>query len=320
MDTMRTLRTRGACILLALVVACGSDTVTSPTFGNGCSAGTITPGETMIGRLTQASCTNTYDFYSNGAPTYASYAVQLVQGKGYMFTETHIPDSTAANIDDIDPLLELWGTLPNGTGVPLGVSDDEAGTLNSTLYFIAPVTGTYRLVAGSFWGGEFGAYRLTAAECPVVATLDTAGTYALALQTSPCVKSNAGNNIADTSAFVFLSLDAAAHEQITLSAASAAFTPVWEAFGPGFDTYGHVYAESRSTLGTGNGTAGSMTMDTIGGPMTIAIGGTAGETVGAFTITLGRTPPPAPPAPGSAWSLARVAQMTMKPKPAPKSH
>ena len=312
MDLTHTLRAGGAGALLALVAACGSDTVTSPTFGNGCSAGTIAPGETRIGRLTQASCTNTYDFYSNGAPTYESYAVRLVQGKGYMFTETHIPDSTAANIDDVDPLLELWGALPNGTSVPLGVSDDEAGSSNSALYFIAPVTGTYRLVAGSFWGGEFGSYRLTAQECPVIAALDTAGTYALALQASPCVKPNAGSDLADTAAFVLLALDAAAHEQVTLSATSASFTPVWEAFGPGFDTYAHVYADSRSTSGIGNATAGTMLMDSLGGPMTLAIGGTAAQTSGAFTVTLGRAFPAPPPTPPARWSLAGLARSSLR--------
>lgn len=313
MDLTHTLRAGGACALVALLAACGSDTVTSPTFGSGCSAGTIVPGDTKIGRLTQASCTNTYDFYSNGAPTYESYAVHLVQGKGYMFVETHLPDTTAANIDDIDPLLELWGALPNGTSVPLAVSDDEAGGLNSALYFIAPVTGTYRLVAGSFWGGEFGAYHLSAAECPVIAKLDTAGTYALALQASPCVRPNAGNNSADTAAFVFLALDAAAHEQVTLSANSASFTPVWEAFGLGFDTYGHVYPESRATLATGNGVTGSILLDSLGGPLTIAVGGTAAETSGAFTFTLARAFPAPPPVPSARWSLAALAGAALRP-------
>ena len=299
---------------LALAAACGSDTVTSPIFGSGCNVGSIAPGETKEGRLTQASCTTPYHFYSSGAPTYESYTVRLERGKGYMFNETHLPDTAAAGIDDVDPMLTLWGILPNGTSIPLGISDDEAGTLNSSLYFIAPVSGTFQLVAASFWGGEFGAYRLTAAECPVIAALDTAGTYSLALRTSPCIKTKAGNALADTSAYVLLSADVEPFEQLNISANSAAFTPVWEAFGAGFDTYAHVYPGSRDTLGIGNGVAGSFLMDSLGGPVTIAIGGTAAQTSGAFTLILGRAFPAPPPAIARHWSIAGLAQSALRPR------
>ena len=319
MTTLRhALRALAFGLPLAIVAACGSDTVTSPIFGSGCSKGTLAPGDTVLGSFTPASCQMEFDFWSYEHAPYQAYDVHLTKGHAYMIRLDSLPDTT---YNGFDARLTLWTELGNGTSVPLAVSDDDAGFHNSVMWFVAPVGGTFKLVASSYWYGGLGAFRLTMNECPVLGVLDTAGTYNFTLGPSPCISPRAAASNADTAAYSFVSIPAVAGEGISATVTTSAFPPVWEMFGPGFDVFANIYSETQDdyTRGTGNST--SFTMGSVGGQVTLAVGATTVDsTAGAFTITLGRTPPAAPPAPGSAWSLSKVAQMTMRPKPAPKSH
>lgn len=315
---LRHPRTLLAAAAIALLVACGSDTTTSPTFGSTCHKGTLQPGDTVLGRLTPSSCQMEFDFWSYEHAPFEAYGVHLTQGHAYMIRLDSLPDTT---YNGFDSRLTLWTTNSDGSSIPLAVSDDDAGFHNSVIWFVAPVTGDFELVASSYWYAGFGNFRLTMNECPVLGVLDTAGTYNFTLGPSPCVSPNAGDNTVDTAAYSFLSLQADAGEGIDASVTTSAFPPVWAAFGPGFDVFSNIYQDSRADYNKGSGNDVSFTMGNVGGQVTLAVGATTVDsTAGAFSITLGRTPPAAPPAPGSAWSVAKVAQMTMRPKPAPKTH
>ena len=321
MSTIRNFRVAGVVVGLLLAAACGSDTITSPIFGSGCQKGTLQPGDTIIGAFTTSSCQMAFDWYSNSHAPYVGYTVNLTKGKAYHVLLEHIPDTANANLDGLDARLTLWTRNSDGNSIPIAASDDDAGHLNSEIWFVAPVGGTFELVAASYSYGDLGGFRLEMNECPVLGVLDTVGTYSFTLAPSPCWRHRAGNNSADTSGYSFVSLQSVAGEQITTTVTSAAFNPAWEEFGPGFDVYGKIYNASRWAGTTGGGNSLSITLDpTLGGQVTIGIGGSAVDTAtGAFSITLGRVPPPAPPAPGSTWSLSKLLQMTRR-APEPKTH
>lgn len=309
----------GAAVLLS--VACGSDTITSPIFGAGCTKGVLQPGDTIIGAFTPASCQMDMDWYSYEHAPYESYVVHLTQGKAYHIFLEHVPDSAHGDVDDLDARLTLWTTNADGNSIPISASDDDANHLNSEIWFVAPVGGTFELVAQSYWYGGFGGYRLEMNECPVLGVLDTAGTYNFNLPASPCWRHRAGNNNADTSGYAFVSLNAVAGEGIDASVTSAAFPPAWELFGPGFDTYGKIYDVTQSANAVGSGNSAGFTMDTsLGGQVTIGIGTTTVDSAGgAFTLTLTRTPPAAPPAPTTRWSIAKLFGLARR-MPPPKQH
>lgn len=318
MRTLRPiLRALGLALPLALLAACGDDTITSPVFGAGCTKGTLAPGDTVLGRFTETSCQMEFDFWSYEHAPYEAYDVHLTKGHAYMIRLDSLPDAT---YDDFDSRLTLWTKNADGASIPLAVSDDEAGYHNSVLWFVAPVSGTFKLVASSYWYGGLGNFRLQMQECPVLGTLDTAGVYNFTLAASPCVVPRAGGNGADTAAYSFVALQAGAGEGISTTVTTASFPAISELFGPGFDVFANIYADTRSDIAKGSGVANFITLAETGGQLSLAVGATTVDsTAGAFTITLGRTPPAAPPAGAGTWSLARLSAMTAKPHE-PKGH
>jgi hypothetical protein len=272
-------------------LACGSDTLLDPILGSGCNVGAMHAGDTVTSSFSDSSCVFANYFWSDNRVPYESYTVSLSKGKAYMFTESNIPDPTHGGADSVDSQLTLWGKNGDGVNVPLAASDDEAqgdSGLNSVIFFVAPTSGTFQLIATSYYWGGFGGYELTMNECPVLAVLDTAGTYALNLTASPCRRVSAADNGADTSRYNFVSFHADSFETVHSIVTSGAFTPDWEMFGPGMDFDANLYPYShQAESGTSGGDA-SFTLNEVGGLVTIGVGGNAAETSGAFTIQLTR--------------------------------
>ncbi|HEU4569910.1 MAG TPA: hypothetical protein VFS07_05005 [Gemmatimonadales bacterium] len=303
----------GAALALALASAC--DTVTEPVFGAGCQQGTLHPGDTVIAAFTTASCQMELNIWSYSRTPYAGYAVHLTRGHAYMFRLDPIPDPADPSSRWVDALLALWGKNAEGNSVPLAMSDDDAGDRNSVLWFVAPVSGTFELVASSCWYDELGGYRLTMHECPVLGALDTAGTYTFTLAASPCIRPKAYTT-QDTAAYSFLTFPAAPGEAVNVSVDAAAFPPVWELSAPGFDTYAYVYDASRYSKTKGIGNTAGFTMGAVGGLVTLAVGATTVDsTSGTFSLTLTRTPSPAPPAGAAQWSVDQAPLMARKAPP-----
>ena len=131
-----------ALAVLAAVASCGGDSVVQPTFGSGCSTGSLRSGQTVESELNAESCSVPYHYYSGNAAAYASYQVTLQEGKGYWFYLRQVPND--AGLNDLDPVLSLFGRDENGASVPLAVSDDQGGGVDghdSELYFVAPDPG-----------------------------------------------------------------------------------------------------------------------------------------------------------------------------------
>ena len=307
------LRALALALPLVFVISCGEDTVTDPVFGAGCTKGTLASGDTVLGQLTPSSCQMEMDWWSWEAAPYAAYDVKVTEGHAYMVRLDSLPDPDYANFD---ATLSLYTQNADGSTIPLAFSDDEAGNHNSVLWFVAPVSGTFKLRAASYWYGGMGKYRLIMHECPVLATLDTAGTYNLTLATSPCVVPHAGGSTADTSRYSFVKFAVGALDSVSATITTATFPPVWEMFGPGFDNYENIYNESRHDAAKGSGSALGFTMGEVGGQISMAIGGTTVDsTTGAFSIQLTHLFAAAPPAMARPWSLAGLGSMTRQPTP-----
>lgn len=304
----------GTALLLA-IAACGSDTIVTPTFGSACNVGSLATGQVKHSRFTPGSCLQTYNFWSEGRIPYESWTVQLTAGKGYMFYEAQEPDAANDSLNDVDALLTLWGTNASGVSVPLAISDDDGDGIDghdSQIWFIAPVSGTFQLVAASYWGDEFGGYRIEAHECPVIATLDTAGTYDLTLPDSPCVRVSPNGNSTDTSKVAMIAIPAGPGDQVTTTISSSAFTPTWEMFGPGFDTYANIYDATQSDGNYGSGNSTSLSLAELGGTSTLAIGSTTVDSTGAFSVAYDHVVASAPPPAARPWSIAALAGIVKK--------
>jgi hypothetical protein len=315
MPILRYPRTLLAGAAIGLLVACGSDTVTSPTFGSTCHAGTLRPGDTITVEFTESSCFMEFDFWSYRHAPFISYTVDLTQGHAYMIRLDSIPNAIDTT-GDMDARLTLWGVNADGASIPLAASDDDAGHLNSVIWFVAPVTGNFQLVASGYEHDALGAYRLTMNECPILGVLDTAGTYNFTLATSPCILPRAGGSPIDTSRYSMLSLNADPGDSISIQVTTGAFPPVWDIFGPGFDTYSKIYNDTRWTDARGTNATTGFALAQTGGLISIGIGGTTKDsTTGAFTLVLGRTPAPVAPPGAGPWSIARLPLMTRKPAP-----
>ncbi|HKS07672.1 MAG TPA: hypothetical protein VJR92_15325 [Gemmatimonadaceae bacterium] len=295
----RTMRFPIALAAVAVFASCGGDSTTQPTFGSGCSVGSLRSGETVEGELGAESCSIPYHFWSGNEVSYETYRVTLQEGKGYWFYMRQIPNGDGDN--DLDALLTLYGRDESGATIPLAISDDDAGGIDghdSEIFFVAPRSGTFNLVAGSYDINDVGGYRLTMRECPVVATLDTAGTYeSLPFADSECVR----HSIAQTgvaSKIVLMAIPSDEFETLDLDVTSGDFSPRIEAGGPGFDTYDNIYDDNVYEVSSTTPATVSLVNGEVSGMVTLAVGASMFDPSGTFDVVLGRTPAPGKPATG----------------------
>ncbi len=287
----RTLRASLAIATLLTLAGCGGETIVQPTFGSKCRDGALRAGETVTGAFNAESCTVPYHFYSGNATPYQAYAVTLEKGKGYWFHLQQVADSAGRN--GVDALLALWGRDAYGNSVPVAASDDEGEGINgrdSEFYFIAPRTGTYNLVAAAYDIDEsyFGGYRLRMAECPVVATLDTAGTYEdLPMPTSDCVRHDMASDGYITR-IVLVNVPADSFDRVDVRVESEDFEPLIEIGGPSFDVFANIHDETYFNYSAGSPAETEVYMSRVPGTLTLAIGSTAFDLAGRATITLSR--------------------------------
>lgn len=275
---------------LITLAACGDDQIVQPTFGSGCVIGSLRPGQTATGVLDRSSCQVTYNWYSNNQTPYASYRVTLEKGKGYSFYLQQTPDAEGRN--DVDALLTLFGKDATGASVPLAVSDDDAGGIDdhdSEFYFIAPRSGTYQLVAASYSIGQVGGYRLTMDECPVLAVLDTVGTYTdLRFRSGDCVRHDlAGNDVPSRIALIAVPADGSHRVRVEVS--SEDMYPSIELGGPGFDVYSNLYDQSVFSSSSTTPAAAQVDLRGVGGSLTLAVGADQLDPAGRITVELSRT-------------------------------
>lgn len=276
--------------LLALA-ACGNDTIVQPTFGSGCVVGSLRPGQTLTGVLDASSCQVTYNWYSNNQTPYASYRVSLEKGKGYWFYMQQAPDAEGRN--GVDALLTLFGKDANGASVPLAVSDDDAGGVSgydSEFYFIASKSGSYQLVASAYDYEDVGGYRLTMAECPVLAVLDTVGTYEdLAFRSGDCVRHDLAGG-GTPSRIALIGVPAAGSDRVRVEVASVDLYPRIELGGPGFDVFENLYEESVFSSSITSPAVAQVDLQGVGGLLTMAVGSDQLDPAGRLSVELTRTP------------------------------
>lgn len=284
---------------LALTTAC-DDTVLEPTYGEGCMVGTLTAGQTVSGSLTSSSCRVNYHFYSGNTSPYASWSVHLDAGKAYMFYMKQAPDASQEGLNDVDPVLTLWGKDDQGRSVPLAVSDDDADGVDghdSEFWFISPKSGDFVLVASSYDFSEFGGYQLSMQTCPVLGTLDTAGVYTFASRSSSCIRHGHPDYDGEGKVFAysFLRVNADSFESISVSVDHESSSVVEEMGGPGFDTYANIWNDTDNDYNSGGTPGMSIGTGEFPGIVTIAVATELFDAAGAYTVTFDRATFTAPP-------------------------
>jgi hypothetical protein len=295
--------------LLALTASC-SDTTLEPGYGEGCLQGSLSAGQSVTGAFSAASCRTTYHTYSGNNSPYESWSVHLDAGKAYMFYMEQAPDPEQDDLDDVDPVLVLWGKDGQGRSVPLAASDDEGGGTggyNSEFWFIAPRSGDFTLVAASYDWEDFGGYRLSMQSCPVLGTMDTAGTYTFPGRSSSCIRHNHDDYNDFPLAYSFIRVNVDSFELVDVTFHHNASTPVYEMGGPLMDTYDNIYDESEYSYGYGDGSSGSVTTDEIGGIVTVAVATEDFNAAGDWDVTLSRSVVAAPE-----WGAWRDGRPTMR--------
>ncbi|MCC7004110.1 MAG: hypothetical protein IT357_18290 [Gemmatimonadaceae bacterium] len=275
--TLRALR-HGLTAVLALTLAsaCADDTIVTPTFGAGCSAGTLRPGQPRRSALNEDSCIEQYNLWSNNDVAYESHTLQTDEGQAYMVSVAKRPDLTRNGRNGLYPVLTAWGRGTGGVAAPLALSEGDAANAGAELFFVAPRRSALQLVVSSYDDAAeyeyLGGYEIAAQRCPVLRLNADTGSTALTLKDSPCVRSTEHRMEygGDTLAYNFITIAVKAGERLSFRATAADFTPAWEAFGPSTDTYGYLgYPGARSRyLGEE-----SRSLDFLqDGTMTLAIG------------------------------------------------
>ena len=222
-------------VLMALgVVAlgCGNDPTSAANANpdpSSCGKGSITVGDVKTGALTAASCVR-YDFaYSEDSTPFDAYSFKAEKGKGYMFLLENAELGT-----NWDALLELATVNPStGEEQLLAISDDEGNNGYSRMYFIAPVSGTFYLRAGSYNQGDFKSYKLTAKSCdsPIPEITGTLTASTQTLSASDCVLAQP-EFIDDSSHVRLFSVFIGPNETKTVTVTSTDFPPAFQIYGP----------------------------------------------------------------------------------------
>ncbi len=277
--THSTTPLRSAAALLGLTVllssACAADRVVNPIFGAGCDGGTLRRGTTRSA-LNEDSCVLSYHPYTEDPSAYIGYDARLDAGKAYMLTMLAVPDAERAGRDGLDPLLMVTGRAAGGISMPLAVSDDDADVdSGSELFFVAPHSGSYRVVAGSYYNpidyDELGGFTLRFLECPVLTLRPDTGTTTFDLRESECRRSGISSSTPHITGYNFVRVKAAPNERLTISTVASDFTPVWHAFGPGMDTFDELNQGFWGSVA--DTTARTFTFGRDGGHLTIAVTG-----------------------------------------------
>jgi hypothetical protein len=285
-----TLRRIGLGLATALLfTAACDDTVLQPTFGTGCRVGALSAGSDVTGTFNQPECVLDYHFWSGNTVRYVSYSVELSRGRGYHFYAASEPDSSGSVSGT--RILTLYGKAENGQTVPLSVSATDAGGPNNAaeFFFIAPRSGTFNLVVSNSAFNNQGGYRVTMNECPVLGTIDTAGTYDYEMPTSPCIRRNIAYSGAPSRiALIGIKLQPGLTHSATLS--SPAFSPIFEMGGPDFDVFGYIYDDSDFTYASGNGSNVALSVGPgADGLLTLAVGAGFLEPRGPFSVAFVRS-------------------------------
>lgn len=293
---------------LALTASCG-DTILEPGFGEGCSRGSLSVGETVTGAFSPASCRMTYFFWTEYNSPYESWSVHLEAGKAYMFHMQQIPDAEQEDANGVDAVLSLWGKDDQGRSIPLALSDDDAEGIDgydSEFWFIAPKSGDFTLIAASYDWEDWGGYRLSLKSCPVLGTMDTVGTYEFEGQSSPCIRHSHPDNEGLLMTYTFVRMKVDSFETVSVDVDHSASYPYYEMLSPGMDTYENIWAETDYEYNSGYSSI-EVTADEFGGWVTLALGTEDFDAGGKWTLTLSRSIATAP-----AWAPWRDGRPTMR--------
>lgn len=287
-------------LVLALIVsACTKDLVVDPTFGDACTVGTLRPGRTVTSALNEYSCVDALGSASAADAPYETWEVELEAGAAYFVTMKKTPDAARLGRNNLDPVVALWGRDARGVSALLGVSNDEGEGSSAEYFVVAPRSGRFNVVATAYGLAHdpayLGGYELSLQRCPVLARVDGRRSETTAtLAPSPCRRTgvrDGGAEDDEVPSYNFFAIKVDSGQPITIRVEAEDFTPVWEAFGPGFDAYATLW-DDRSYFAR-KGESPNYGRATRSGWMTLAVGAIArvGPS-GEFRVTVSDAEPP----------------------------
>jgi hypothetical protein len=289
--------------VVAVAAACSSDSTSPPSLKGpdaaaNCQTGTIANNGTVTGTISASSDCRLFDAGDNDTVTAASYGVGLTAGKIYSVT-------TVAQGSSGDPTNELFGPTVSGDTAAVaeswGYDLNGSGSSDNTLWFYAPVSGTYSLRVFDDDTNSM-SYTMQLSSCPVIATVAASDTDYVdstsSLATSGCQQVYTFFYDGDSSYVNYYLVSFNAGQTRYFGVTSSAFTPGWEVGGPNFDSMWDLDG-SGGTSGYGSGTFQSFTSDSAG-TYTLAVGSTTYGESGAyrlFVVTESELPQRVPGAP-----------------------
>lgn len=276
--------------VIAAVTACSSDssspkTLKGPDAAANCQTGTIAAnGAAVTGTISTSSDCRLFDAGDRDTVTAASYALGLTAGKIYSVT-------TVGQGSSGDPTNELFGATVSGDTA--GVAESWGYTLNgsgsrdNTLWFYAPVSGTYSLrVFDDDTSNKTMAYTMQVSSCPVISTVAASDTNYVdstsSLATGGCQQAYQFFDGGDSSSVNYYLVSFAAGQTRYFGVTSTAFTPGWEVGGPNFDSMWDLDG-SGGTGDSGSGNFESFTSDSAG-TYTLAVGSVPFGGTGAYRL------------------------------------
>lgn len=213
-------RVMSAASVIALLAACGGSDKKNPVGpDSACSRGSLTLGTVRTGTVASGDCVFSSSSFASGGK-YDAYSVALTAGQVYQV----LHQATVAF--DFDAFVEV--VEPGG--VVIAFSDDDAQSLNSELFFVAPTTGAYSIRAGGLKATELGDYRLTIRSCGATQLTSTASVGG-ALTSGDCRTTftpASDSSLAD----IFLFTNTGTSRDLTVT--SSTFSPAFVVAGPTF--------------------------------------------------------------------------------------
>jgi hypothetical protein len=282
----------------AVAVGCSSDaTSLAGPDAKECTKGSIAPGDSKSGELTDQSCVR-YDYaYSQDSVHYDAYTFTAVKGQGYWFA------LDAANHTDYwDAVMELASIDPStGDEQLLAISDDEGPNNYSRIYFIAPVSGTFSLRVAGYDFSDTSAYVLEARACnsPLPAITGDLAATSQTLESSDCVVAEP-EFAGDSSHVKLYSIHIGPNETKTITVSADAFLPGLQIYGPGWGVSCDYEYQGcgGGSVGAGEASSATITLTASGdwncyygcvpanwpGDYTLAVGAANFTDAGAFTL------------------------------------
>jgi len=303
-----------ACALAGILAtaalgACGGDDVLAPPDGTACTAGSVSPGDSVVGSLTSTSC-EVFNIDDYGLTVAESWTLNVKKGTAYVIRVRH--QSAPGLADAIGYDLLTYGRNPQGDATFLTGwwdsfgTNNGAGGYNEEMFFTATSDRTLSLRVQAYSPADTGAYSLTVHSCPMVmldgavdsATVDLShGCEALSLTSLP-VKAS----------FFAFEADSVVTDTTTITRTDGAASFLSHAGHPGYDI--NCWNSDCDYASSGFGTSATLYNNPAFPTHVTGYAAIHADSAATVSIKIGTTVPAAPPALMPASTVPKLGRHT----------